>query len=535
MAALAAATLGSEDLACLGAGLLARAGRISLASAIAGCAAGIAAGDLALWGAARVLGTRLLAWRWIARRIPPGACSRAGSWIGAHLALSVFAARFAPGSRVAFFVLAGLTGQPAGRMALWTVLAALAWTPLIVGAAAMLGEAFVVLFRDAAAAGAAALVACLAGLAVWRILAGPRNAAARGGPRRRSRLGTSLARLRRWEYWPAWAVYLPLVPWIALLSLKHRGFGTVASANPGIPGGGFVGESKAAILSDLSSETVLPFILLPPGDPADRCRALADTMAARGWDWPLVLKPDAGQRGVAVRVIREASEAAFYLRRHSAAVIAQVYHPGPFEAGLFYYRIPGEARGRILSITDKVFPIVIGDGRRALEELIEDHPRHRMQARVYLKRLGESARRVPAAGEAVRLAESGNHCQGTMFRDGERLRTPELEAAVDSIARRHPGFFFGRFDVRYAREEDLCAGRGFGIVELNGVTSESTNIYDPAWSIWRAWGMLARQWALLFRIGAANRRAGLQVTRGSDLLRAALAHRRHPSLGHPGD
>ena len=30
---------------------------------------------------------------------------------------------------------------------------------------------------------------------------------------------------------------------------------------------------------------------------------------------------------------------------------------------MFYYRIPGELRGHIFSITDKVFPFITGDGR----------------------------------------------------------------------------------------------------------------------------------------------------------------------------
>ncbi len=39
------------------------------------------------------------------------------------------------------------------------------------------------------------------------------------------------------------------------------------------------------------------------------------------------------------------------------------------------------------------------------------------------------------------------------------------------------GLDFGRFDLRYASDEDLKAGRGFKIIELNGTMSESTNLY----------------------------------------------------------
>lgn len=83
-----------------------------------------------------------------------------------------------------------------------------------------------------------------------------------------------------------------------------------------------------------------------------------------------------------------------------------------------------------------------------------------------------------------------------------------LEARIDAIAREHPGFFIGRFDVRFHDPEALRQGRAFAIVELNATSSESTNIYDPAKSLWWAYRVLFRQWRLLYQIGAANRRLG---------------------------
>ncbi|MCB1323119.1 MAG: carboxylate--amine ligase, partial [Leptospiraceae bacterium] len=49
------------------------------------------------------------------------------------------------------------------------------------------------------------------------------------------------------------------------------------------------------------------------------------------------------------------------------------------------------------------------------------------------------------------------------------------------------------------------------IIELNGGTSESTNIYDPEKSIRFLYATLFRQWNLLFQIGYANRRRGQPV------------------------
>jgi hypothetical protein len=231
-------------------------------------------------------------------------------------------------------------------------------------------------------------------------------------------------------------------------------------------------------------------------------------MGERGWNFPMILKPDVGQRGSGVRLVRDMSGATAYLEVMTGEVVAQPYHPGPFEAGVFYYRMPGWSRGRILCITDKWFPAVIGDGRSTIEELIWAHRRYRMQARTFVARLGRRRADIPAEGEPVPLGIAGNHAQGAMFRDGRHLITPELEARIDEIARAYEGFFIGRFDVRYRNPADFMAGRDLAIVELNGATAECTNVYDPGNSLAAAYRQLFRQWRLVFAIGAANRQAG---------------------------
>lgn len=54
----------------------------------------------------------------------------------------------------------------------------------------------------------------------------------------------------------------------------------------------------------------------------------------------------------------------------------------------------------------------------------------------------------------------------------------------------------------------LRQGQGFAIVELNGTSSEATNLYDPSRGLVWAYGILFRQWAHLYRLGAARVREG---------------------------
>ena len=116
-------------------------------------------------------------------------------------------------------------------------------------------------------------------------------------------------------------------------------------------------------------------------------------------------------------------------------------------------------------------------------------------------------------GEELKLVEAGNHAQGCIFRDGMRFGTPELAARMDGISCKLRGFFVGRYDIRFASEDDLRAERNFQIIELNGAASEATSIYDARNSFWSAYRTLFRQWDLLFAIGAANRARGAATTR----------------------
>jgi hypothetical protein len=271
-----------------------------------------------------------------------------------------------------------------------------------------------------------------------------------------------------------------------------------------------VGESKCAILDLLrcqNPDLVADAYRVPSGNPHDRMKTLVRILSERRIALPFVLKPDFGQRGNGVRLIRSMPEAFDYLQRVASPVIMQRYAPGPREVGVFYYRLPNESRGRIFSITEKIFPVITGDGQRTIADLIGTDPRAALIADRYLARFDSRRDEVLPPGEKLRLVESGNHAQGCIFRDGHHLWTPELEQTIDRLSAIE-GFQIGRYDIRYARDEDLRQGRNFQVVELNGAASESTNIYDSRNSLGKVYRILFQQWRLIFAIGAANRRRG---------------------------
>ena len=111
-----------------------------------------------------------------------------------------------------------------------------------------------------------------------------------------------------------WLFYAPVAIWVLLLSLRHRGISVITASNPGIPDGGVVGESKFGILSRLPSECTIPSALVEAGWRTERVQVMVDLMRRQGWSFPVVLKPDVGQRGVGVRLAQRVEDLQDVLR-----------------------------------------------------------------------------------------------------------------------------------------------------------------------------------------------------------------------------
>ena len=315
----------------------------------------------------------------------------------------------------------------------------------------------------------------------------------------------------RWEFWPAWLFYIPVGVYYALLAIRYRSLSVPTSANPGIATGGFVGESKLEILAQLrrsSPRFTADAFLVEGQTTSERLLDLHRLCRQHQITLPFILKPDVGQRGNGVRLVRVMRDALEYLQAVDASVIVQRYVAGPREAGVFYYRFPDESRGHIFSITEKIFPTITGDGIHTVEELIRADDRAALIAATYLRRFASRRDEILAPGESLKLVETGNHAQGCIFRDGMHLHTEALGRLIDEISQKLTGFFIGRYDIRYENDEDFKQGRNFQIVELNGATSEATSIYDARNSLVSAYCTLFQQWRLVFAIGAANRANG---------------------------
>jgi membrane protein DedA with SNARE-associated domain len=492
----------SEDGAIFGAAALASSMVLNLPSAALSAFLSLWISDFGVYGAVRL----------VREKLPPD--SKSAQWLEARLSrsgdnftqrrgqLALAFSRLVPGTRFPAYVSAGLLRMPVTTFAAITGFSAAVWTALIFS--------FLHFFPlRAMGTGEALVTAGFIGLgvsgilAVWRVW----------GSKLRGHVAITLKKWQRWEFWPAWAFYPPVAMMCGWLAIRFRGLSLPTVANPSQRNGGMVGESKIDILHELmrtSPEFTADAYLLEPGPVIQRMQTLEFLCQRHEISFPFVLKPDTAQRGAGFKKIRSWQEAGAYLTQVQSSIVLQKYVSGPHEAGIFYYCLPGEEHGHIFSITHKTFPMVVGDGHRTLNELIQQDDRAAIIASTYLARFGEMANEIVPAGERVRLVEAGNHCQGCIFSDGSYLDSEELGQAFDSIARKLPEFFIGRFDVRYENTNELRRGKGFHIIELNGAASEATEIYDERNSLSSAYKTLYRQWELVYSIGAQNRERGFK-------------------------
>src|SRR5882724_7692667 len=497
--AIVLAALISEDGATITAATLAASSVLDFRLAFLSAFAGLWGGDLGVYALTRSIGPRITQHRWFAGWFAKGK-TRKSNPSGSNGLLSLALSRFFPGTRLPAYVSAGLDRMPVFTFAAITAVSAIAWI-LLVFATIQLAPS-----RSSSAKQQLALFS-LFGMGLFALLSAWRH----WGHRIRRSLSISFDRIVRWEFWPAWLFYSPVAVICVWLGLRYRGFSLPTVANLNQKNGGIIGESKIGILRTLmetSPECTSDGYLIPGGSVENRIESILEICLRHQIRFPFVLKPDTAQRGAGFRKIESIDEIENYVAQVSGPLILQRYVQGPKEAGIFYYRFPWEQKGHIFGITRKQFPAVVGDGRRSLRELIESDSRARLIARTYLERFGSAVDRILPQGESLRLVEAGNHCQGCIFKEGEDLYSEELRDAFDEISQRLPGFYIGRYDIRYSSDDELRAGNGFQIIELNGAASEATNIYDEGNSLWSAYKTLYRQWKLVFQIGAANRSRG---------------------------
>ncbi len=311
-------------------------------------------------------------------------------------------------------------------------------------------------------------------------------------------------KLTHWEYWPFELVYLPVLFYYLWLSLKAKSFFFFSASNPSIETGGMLGESKFSILKNIPEE-VKAFTLFFQKDTT--VSKIKSALQENDLSYPLIAKPDVGERGTGVEKINNQQELELYLKENKTDFLIQEYVDFTVELGIFYYRFPDQPKGTISSVVMKDFLKVKGDGNSTLGELISRNPRAGFQFERLLPKLDFNF--IPSEEKIILLEPIGNHCRGTLFLNANDIIDQKLIDVFDTISLQIPGFFFGRYDLRCKSIEDLKNGKNIKIVELNGAGAEPGHIYQPGYSIFKAWKVLFFHWKILYQISIQNHRKGI--------------------------
>lgn len=310
-----------------------------------------------------------------------------------------------------------------------------------------------------------------------------------------------------YEYWPWWFFYIPMIPYWLWLAIKTKSFTYFSATNTNMELGGFFGESKANILKQIPEKYLPLFLFIKNSEPFD---AILSNLKNKKINYPIVAKPNVGERGYQVEKINSNLELKVYHESSDEDYIIQEYVTHAIELGIMYYKLPDEPSGKVSSITMKEFLSVTGDGKSSILQLMKKSNRARFQIRSIKEKLGKDINNIPNTNETILLEPIGNHCRGTKFLNGNNLINEKLHTVFNDLTKDMKGFYYGRFDLKVKSVEDLYEGNNIKILELNGASSEPGHIYDPSYSLIHAYKDLAFHWKVLSEIAIQNIKKGVK-------------------------
>src|SRR5688572_23511409 len=159
-------------------------------------------------------------------------------------------------------------------------------------------------------------------------------------------------RLSNWEYWPSYIVYMPLYIYFVWLAIKARSLWFWSASNPAIETGGMLGESKIDIFNFMP-DSIKPLTLLIKTGTS--LQAVQHIIGENQLSFPIICKPDRGEKGFQVAKIDNTSQLEKYIFLNRVDYLIQPYCDLPMELGVYYYRYPWEEKGKVFSVVKKEF------------------------------------------------------------------------------------------------------------------------------------------------------------------------------------
>lgn len=292
--------------------------------------------------------------------------------------------------------------------------------------------------------------------------------------------------------------------------IRARDLFFFSNTNPIIRNGGVMGASKWRINS------LLPNHLIPTSQLIDLNQdgfsGIKNVMERLGITYPVILKPDVGERGFLVEKVCSDQELLLLLQKApKTKYILQEYIDLPHEISIMYHRIPNQRRGKITSLTIKKPLEIKGDGISTLKDLMAKYPRAKIQMGRLMQKWSERLDEVVPKDMRIILEPIGSHSRGTTFLNGNHFIDAKLESIFDQISHACQELYYGRFDIKCKSIDSVKQNEDFFILEYNGVAAEPAHIYHPGYSIFKAYRDFYRHWDIIYKIHKAQKQRGVQT------------------------
>lgn len=332
-------------------------------------------------------------------------------------------------------------------------------------------------------------------------------------------------KLNNWELWPFNLRYLLISPIWLWYCLRARSFWFFSSSNPTITFGGFEGEGKKEMYELLPPTYYPKTIFVEPSLEFEKVKELLND---HGFQFPFVVKPDVGMKGLLFRKIDSIEELQTYHRLNPFVYIIQELVNYPLEVSVFYYRFPYEQKGHITGFIQKELMDVTGDGEHTLWELIMAHPNARHRPEEMKTKHAHFLDEIIPKGERFVLTYAANLNRGAKFTNLHNQIEDKLITLFDEISH-SAKFYYGRYDIKCSSIEDLKDGRNFSILEFNGSGAEPNHVYQSGFSLFDAYKVFLFHWKVLYKISRYNHKNGIpywDTMRGWRFLKEAKKHLR---------
>lgn len=336
---------------------------------------------------------------------------------------------------------------------------------------------------------------------------------------------------RRWikhhEFWSPRLYEFPFYLYLAWQCLRHRiGIADLAKANYCLDHGEIGIGSKFHTQNQFPQQAFLATDLLVASLPADD-KAECIKQFAKIWGYPIILKPDNGLVGKGVLKIHSAEECEQRAPQLVSDYLLQQFTPHKFECGVFYVRENGCSK--ITGINQKHFPSVVGNGADSIRVLAEKHYRFTHHWEIFLQYLDTT--RVLDDGEELTLSFIGSHTLGCKFTDDRDFLTSALERKIFEVCDPQPGFNFGRLDVKAKDKAALLAG-DFVVIEINGVSSLPTHMFDPRHSVLSGYKIFFEHGRYLARVAREMRHQPMKLLPLKEVLQQVKKNQGELDLVH---